>query len=160
MYVSEQLIEFIEFLLIGIIIAIIFDFFRAYRKVKNVSFIVLALQDVLYFAIATIILIFGIIYLLSSNIRLYIYIAIFLGAFIYITFLSKYILKIYILLFKFINGLIKFLISPILLNIQVIINIYKFFKKNIKKCCKKFSYMVLNIYNLVKVIFRKKNAKN
>ena len=36
MYVSNQVIDFIEFVLIGVLIAGIFDFFRAYRDRKSV----------------------------------------------------------------------------------------------------------------------------
>ena len=44
MYVSNQVIDFIEFVLIGVLIASIFDFFRAYRKIKKVKEIILKLN--------------------------------------------------------------------------------------------------------------------
>ena len=37
MHVSNQVTDFIEFVLIGVLIASIFDFFRAYRKIKKLA---------------------------------------------------------------------------------------------------------------------------
>lgn len=160
MYVSEQLIEFSEFLMIGIIMSVIFDFFRAYRKIKKVSFMTVAIQDILYFLIITTILIFSIIFLLNTNIRLYIFLAIFVGIIIYITFFSKYFIHMYIFIFKTIKKIGLFLILPFLLLKQIILKIYTFLKKIIEKCCKMFSNVVLNIYNSLKGIVKtEKNNK-
>ena len=65
MYVSNQVVDFIEFVLIGVIIASIFDLFRGYRKIKHVSTVSVMIQDVIYFIIVTIIIIFSIIPLFS-----------------------------------------------------------------------------------------------
>ena len=48
---SSHIVEFLKFVLIGGIIGIIFDFFRAYRKNKKVSTFVVTLQDIIYFLI-------------------------------------------------------------------------------------------------------------
>lgn len=162
MYISEQLIEFSKFIMIGIILSVIFDFFRAYRRIKKVSFATVALQDILYFLIVTIILIFSIIFLLNTSIRVYIFLAIFVGIIIYITFLSKFFINMYIFIFKTIKNFLLFLILPCKLFAQIIIKIYNFFEKYTKKCCKMFSNMVLNIYsklsNLFAKLFKKGNV--
>lgn len=59
MYVSNQVIDFIEFVLIGVLIASIFDFFRAYRKIKKVSTLTVMIQDSIYFIIVTMVIIFS-----------------------------------------------------------------------------------------------------
>ena len=56
MYVSNQLIDFLEFVVVGAIIGIVFDFFRGYRKIKNVSTITVVIQDVIKFVHIIIIL--------------------------------------------------------------------------------------------------------
>ena len=78
MYVSNQVIDFIEFVLIGVLIASIFDFFRAYRKIKKVSTLTVMIQDSIYFIIVTMVIIFSIIKLLDSQIRLYVFLGILL----------------------------------------------------------------------------------
>ena len=87
--ITEQLIDFLQFVLIGVIISIIFDFFRSYRMNKKVSNISVMIQDILFFVIATIIIIMGIVYILDSDLRLFVFLAIILGIFIYTTLLSK-----------------------------------------------------------------------
>ena len=70
MSVVKQLLEFIEFTCIGILLAIIFDFFRAYRKFKIPTSKGTIIQDILYFVIATVIVSLGVINILDSSFRL------------------------------------------------------------------------------------------
>ena len=74
--VVEQSKEFIEFVALGILIALIFDFFRAYRKYKKVNYIGVIFQDIIFFLIVSLIIIFSIVYILDSNIRIYIFLAV------------------------------------------------------------------------------------
>ncbi len=150
MFISEQIIEFSQFVFIGILISVIFDFFRAYRKLNKVSFVVVALQDIIYFLIITVILILSIIFLLNTSIRLYIFVAIFVGIGIYITFFSKYVIKAYMLMFNTMKRILQFIILPIKLSVENIKKIYTFFEKNIKKCCKMFSNMILILCSAIK----------
>ena len=140
--VGQQLFEFFEFVIIGIIIALIFDFFRAYRKYKKVSNKNVIFQDILFFSIVSIIIIFSIIYILDSNIRLYIFMAVIIGILIYISIFSKYFLKIYDVIIKLFFGTISFIFIPLEFIRQIIYQIFKFLRKNIKKCCKKIFYMI------------------
>ncbi len=142
MYVSTQTIDFLEFILIGAIIACVFDFFRGYRKLKKVNTVSVIIQDIIYFVIVTIIIIFSIIKLLDSQIRLYIFIAILLGCCMYFCTLSKFVTKIFMLFFSMSKEIFLTLILPILLDIQIFIKISKFFKKIWKKCCKMLFYMI------------------
>ena len=164
MYVSSELLEFLDFLLIGVLISFIFDFFRAFRRVRKVSFIVVAVQDIIYFLIITVILIFSIIFLLNTSIRLYIFLAVLSGILIYATFFSKHIIKFYMKIFKMTRRIFVFLAMPLKLTVQILIKIYNFFKKYIKKCCKMFRSMILivckrlnNIF--IKLFSRKNNNK-
>ena len=111
--VMQQLIEFFDFIIIGIIIATIFDFFRAYRKYKKVSNSSVIFQDILFFCIVSIIIIFSFVYILDSNIRLFIFIAILLGILIYISIFSKYFLKTYDIILKLFFDIISFIFLPI-----------------------------------------------
>lgn len=142
MYVTSQLIDFIEFVIIGAIIGAVFDFFRAYRKVKKTNTALVITQDILFFLIVTVIVIFSIIKLLDSQIRLYIFIAIIIGLSIYFCILSKIIMSIDIAFIKMFKQIVTIIFLPILLHGSILRKIGDFLKKIIKKCCKMFLFML------------------
>lgn len=142
MYVSSQLIDFFEFVLIGAIISCVFDFFRAYRKLNKVTTFKVLSQDIIFFIITTIIIIFSIINLLDSEIRLYIFIGLILGCSIYFCVISRFVIKLYIVFFNMFKEIVSTIFLPVLLNIQVFQKISKKMKKIWKKCCKMFLYMI------------------
>lgn len=151
--VKDQIINFLQFVTIGVIVALIFDFFRAYRSRKKVSNFIVMVQDIIYFLIVTIIVIFSIVNFLDSSLRLYILFAIIIGIMLYISLLSKFILKIYDTFFLTLFFIIDVFFTPIKLILQIFKKIYSFFEKNIKKCCKK-------IFNMVSFICKRfKNSK-
>lgn len=159
--VTQQLMEFFHFVIIGILLALIFDFFRAYRKYKKLpSKKMVIWQDILYFLIATIIITFSIIYLLDSNIRFYIFLAIFLGVMAYIALFSKYFLKIYHVILSVFFETITIVLLPIQFHFAILIVIYHFFEKYMKKCCKMFFNMITYIGKKTKVKKPKKINSN
>ena len=145
--VTLQLLDFFEFVIVGVVISILFDFFRAYRSARKINNFTVLIQDIIYFFLVTIIIIFSIINILDSNLRLYIFFAMVLGIITYISILSKFFLKLYNKFFKTISFVVDVIFSPIKLYIQILRKFYKFFKKNIKKCCKKFFYVLSLICN-------------
>lgn len=158
--VMPQIIEFFNFVLIGIILALVFDFFRAYRKYKGKSSnISIIFQDILYFFIATIIIVISLVYVLNSSIRAYIFLAIILGIMTYITVLSSYIMKIYCLVISSFLNTVKFIFLPIILQFSLLKNMCNFLIKYIKKCCKKFFYMIFFICKGIRFTKGKKDCK-
>lgn len=153
MYVTSQLIDFIEFVIIGAIIGAVFDFFRAYRKVKKTNTALVITQDILLFLIVTVIVILSIIKLLDSQIRLYIFIAIIMGLSIYFCILSKIIISIDIAFIKMFKQIVTIIFLPILLHVSILRKIGVFLKKMIKKCCKMFLFML-------SFICKRKNEKD
>ncbi len=146
----NQLLDFIGFVIIGIVIAVIFDFFRALRKIKKIPPLIVVIQDIIYFIIATLIIMYGVIKILDTNMRFYIFLAIILGCFIHFSFLSKYAIKLYIILFKASKSIVDFFVLPLYLNIYVVARICIFMKKIVKKCCKKFFYVITFITESLK----------
>ena len=160
MLITTQLFDFIGFFLIGILIAIIFDFFRTYRLLNKTTAFVLIIQVIIYLFISTSIIILGVINILDSSMRLYIFFAIVLGCVIYYIFFSKYIIKLYSFLFRTAKAIFEFIFLPINLTLYIIVKICIFIKKMTKKCCKKFFYVVTLIQNLFKNIkFKTKDKK-
>ena len=158
---SSHLLEFFGFLLIGVTLGIIFDFFRAYRKLKKSSVFFVTLQDIIFFIIATIIILLSIIFILDTEIRFYIFLAIGIGIYLYIKIFSRFILKIIVKFYEVINNFLGLIFLPISLIITLFKKIYQFLKKIIKKCCKKFLYVISILH---KVIFckllKQKKVKN
>lgn len=159
MYVSNQVIDFLEFVFIGALIACIFDFFRGYRKFKSVNTMSVIIQDIIFFIIVTIIIIFSIVKLLDSQIRLYIFLGILIGCAIYFSTISKYIIKLYIIFFNMFKEIINAIFLPVILNIQIFQKIAKKIKKIWEKCCKMFLYMISCIckFSKNKIIVKLKN---
>ncbi len=139
------------FFIIGIIIAIIFDFFRTYRSLKRVSSMKVIVQDIIYFFVSTFIILWGIINILDSSIRLYIFIAIILGSALHFTFFSKYSQKVYKFLFKTSKEIIDFFLLPLNLILYIILKNCIILKKFVKKCCKKFFNMLTFIIDKLKI---------
>lgn len=150
MSVSNQVYIFLGFVVIGIVIAVIFDFFRCYRKIKKCSELSVLIQDIIYFVLVAVIIMLGIIYILNSSFRFYIFLAIIIGCMIHIGFFSKYMMKIYEVFFMTLKTFFSFILVPLQLNIEIGKKIWSILRKMIKKCCKLFSYMVSYLRKLLK----------
>ncbi len=142
MSVTRQIIEFIGFTSIGVILAMIFDVFRAYRKMKKVDNKTLMVQDILYFLIATVIVLLGVVYILESSIRFYVFVAMALGIYGYAHLLSKHVVRMLMKSFHLIRRITSFLGITLVLFYQILQKIVEIMKKIVKKCCKNFFYVV------------------
>ena len=89
MYTFSQEQIFIFFFIIGIIISIIFDFFRVLRKNFKTDDFITFIQDIIFIAISGLFVLYSIIKLNNGEIRFYLFIAIFFGIFIYSLTISK-----------------------------------------------------------------------
>ena len=106
--IKNQLIIFLIFALSGIIISMIFDFFRAIRKTTKTSNFIIYIEDCLFWIISGIILIFEIAKFSYGELRLYIFVGLIIGSLIYFFFLSKWLLKLFVnTLSIIINSIIK-----------------------------------------------------
>lgn len=150
------MINFLQFIGVGVILAIIFDFFRAYRRYKKVQKGKSVIQNILYFVIAWFIIIFSLLKLINGDIRIYLFFGILIGVLIYLSTFSNYVIKMFIKLFKINSEFMDYILLPIKLFRQILQKIYTFFILFIKKCCKLFLYVIFNIYKFFKNIFSKK----
>lgn len=164
--VSKQLIDFLQFVVVGMLLTLIFDFFRSYRKNKKVTIKVLVIQDLIYFLVIAVLISVSIACLLDTSIRLYVFIAIICGSLIYLSVFSKYMTILYNMAFSLFSSSIYFFKLPIDIIRQFIQENCKFILKITKKCCKKFSHMLsLNCKKskmnkgFLSPIFRLKNKK-
>jgi len=106
--ITRELTVFLWFILSGMIGSVLFDYIRALRhNRKHNNAIVVGLEDFLFWLlIGALFLVF--VYLLDvEQIRLYMFVGMFLGACLYFLTFGKYIYKLLDLICRYIKGLIE-----------------------------------------------------
>lgn len=96
---AEQTLSFLLSLLLGVILCLKYDIFRAYRKIKKPTVIGVFIQDVLYFLICAVLTFLLMIITTSGQVRGYIFIGIVIGFAICRISLSVLFFKILVVLF-------------------------------------------------------------
>ena len=107
--IENQAYLFGIFVINGIVIGLLFDFFRILRKSFKTNDFITYIEDILFWILAGIILLYPIFIFNDGEIRLFMFLAVLLGIIIYILSISSYIIKINV---KIINC-IKFIIIKI-----------------------------------------------
>lgn len=113
------------FFLTGICIGLLFDFFRIQRKVLKTCDFITYIQDILFWIVSGLIIIFVIMKYTNGEIRIYMVLGIILGILIYFLIISKYIMKIFVCILSFLLNII----GKLLFSIK---KIYKIIKKSWK----------------------------
>lgn len=137
MSIAEQTQIFIIFVIVGIIISFLFDIFRILRKVYKFSNMLIYMQDILFWLLTGIIILQAIFKFNSGDIRIFLFLGIFVGVFIYISLFSIYVIKIGSFILKLINTLIRKLINvfkvPICKILNFMVKYYRNLRKNVLK---------------------------
>lgn len=137
-----QIINLLIFIVVGIVLGIIFDSFRIIRKSFKTPDFVTYIEDILFWIISGIILLFCIFTFNNGELRLYLFASIIVGNIIYMVTLSKYFIKVSTFILISIKKILfipfslvkKFLIIPTARPIQ---NVNKYMTKLFKKLFKK-----------------------
>lgn len=116
--VYNQISCLLLFILIGILIGLIFDFFRILRRSFKTNTIITAIEDILFWLISGFILLFAVFILNNGEIRLYMFFSIIFGLYIYLVTLSKILIKYLVNIICFFKKIlsvpIKFIVNIIL----------------------------------------------
>lgn len=107
--ISTEFNIFLSFILIGLIIGFLFDFFRILRRTYKTPDFVTILEDITFWLVSGIILLLGIFILNEGKIRAYLFMGLFLGIVIYAMVFSKSIVKYGTNFLKFFN---RFIVNP------------------------------------------------
>lgn len=102
---------FVLFFIVGTIIGLIFDLFRVIRKCFKTPDSITLLEDLIFISISGILIIYGIIIINNGEIRLFLFLAIFLGMLIYFLTISNLYV---IILYEIVNLCKKILKMPLL----------------------------------------------
>ena len=129
---------FVIFILNGFLIGILFDIFRILRKSFKTKDIVTYIEDILFWIITGIFLLYSVFRFNNGEIRLYMFIAILIGVLLYMLILSSYIIKINVKIITSVKNLFQ--------------KIFNVFFKPFKKLFDKIRLMITNVF--------KKNQKS
>ena len=134
----HQLTTLLIFILTGIVIGFVFDFFRILRRSFKTSDIVTYIQDFLFWIISGAIFLFSIFKFNNGELRAYIFIGTILGVITYMLFLSKCLINLFTKVLIFLKKILSYPIKCILnfWKNNIYTPIYKIIKKltkNIKK---------------------------
>ena len=126
--IQEEVYVFLWSIVIGIILALIFDFFRLMRRKGNTRNFVVYIQDIIYWLIVAVIIITSAFITNDGEIRGFMFIGYIIGAIFYLFIFSKFFLKIFGSLLDFVENIISCCRNII----RKFANKIKFKKKNVK----------------------------
>lgn len=133
MYYFSQEEVFLLFFIIGIIIGLVFDFFKVLRKSFKTKDLITFIEDLLFLLISGSLIIFGVIKLNGGEVRFYLFLGIFFGILIYSLTISKLYV---IILYEFVRickKIIIFFIQIFFKLLHIFKNIFNYIFKQIKK---------------------------
>lgn len=116
----EQLRSFAIFILVGFLIGLLLDSFRILRKTFKTSDFVTAIEDVLFWILTGLLVLFSIFKFNNGSIRVYIILGIFIGTTIYMLIFSKIVVGTLVKIINFIKKIILYIVKFILYPINII----------------------------------------
>ena len=132
--ISNQLYVFLIYCLCGIIIGLFFDIFRILRKSFRTPDIVTYIEDIIFWILTGLFLIYIIFTFNNGEIRSYIFVGLGLGILFYLLIFSKFFIKTNVIIIKYLKAIFKKVFEIITYPFKVIIRIFdKLILKNIKK---------------------------
>ena len=160
--IENQAFIFMVFIINGILIGLLFDFFRIMRRTFKTNNIITYIEDFIFWILTGIILLYSIFTFNNGEIRIYMFLGVLLGITLYMLSISSYVIKINVKIINFIKMIIAKIIEIILYPIKLLLKILKsiFYKPvafiiiNIRKIIKKYTTKLLINNN-----FKPKNSK-
>lgn len=130
---------FLIFVVNGILIGLLFDIFRILRKSFKTNDFVTYLEDILFWILTGLILLYSIFIFNNGEIRLYMFLGVLLGCTLYMLLFSSYVIKINVKIILFLKNTIGKTLSILFLPIKCT---YQLLKKIFQK---PISFMIINI---------------
>jgi len=112
---QNQAYLFLVFSLTGVVIGILFDIFRIFRKTIKTHNILTYIEDILFWILTGLLVLYNIWYFNDGEIRIYMFLGIILGTLIYMSTLSKFVILIFSTILELIIKILKIPLKTILL---------------------------------------------
>ena len=151
--INNQAQLFLVFIINGIIIGILFDFFRILRKSFKTSDFTTYIEDILFWILTGFSILFTLFKFNNGEIRLYMFFAIVIGVLLYMLIFSSYIIKINVSIIVFFKKIIKKILFYVFILIKCLLKAVK------KIVFNPISFIFINIRSLYTNLF-KFNTKN
>ena len=137
--INSQLYLFLIFAVDGIIIGFLFDFFRILRTAVKTPDVITYIEDILFWILTGLLILYSIFTYNNGEIRLFMFLAIVLGILLYVIILSKFVIKLNLIIIDF----IKKIFSLIFKFIRIPLDIFSQILKHI--LFKPISFIIINI---------------
>lgn len=125
MTVGKEVYVFLSCVLGGMIVAFIYDVFRAGRRAIKSGNLIIYFEDFIYWIIAAFVL-FGIVYYSNDGeIRGYVFIGAIQGIIIYALLLSRVVMKVFLLIIGIIYKIIVTLFNFLLIPVKIVYKIFR-----------------------------------
>ena len=125
--VTNQAYLFLIFIINGIIIGVLFDFFRILRKTIKTKDAITYIQDILFWILTGFIVLYSTFTFNSGEIRIFMFIAILIGVIFYMTLISSYVIKVNVTIINFIKNIIQKIFNILITPTE---NFIKILQKN------------------------------
>lgn len=132
--ISNQLYVFLIYSFSGVIIGLFFDVFRILRKSFKTPDFVTYIEDIIFWILTGLFLIYIIFKFNNGEIRSYIFIGLGIGILLYLLIFSKYFIKINVIIIKYLKAIFRTIFQIITYPFKVILRIFdKLILKNVVK---------------------------
>lgn len=148
-----QLNSLFIYIISGMIIGVLFDFFRILRKSFHTPDFITYIEDILFWIITGIFLLFLLFNFSNGEIRIYTFLGLLIGIIVYMIFISKFIIKVSVTIVKFIKNIILKILSILFFPIKKLLKI-------LKKIYIPFTFFVINIKKSISNIIKKITIKS
>lgn len=108
------------FLMLGIYIGVLFDIFRISRRVFKTPNIIIYIEDILFWILTGFLISYAISVFTNGEIRLYMILMIFIGAFLYFISISKYFILLNTKILNFVKSTTHLLLIPLRKSLNIV----------------------------------------
>ena len=160
--ITNQAYLFLIFIANGIIIGILFDFFRILRRSFKTGDIITYLEDFIFWILTGIVILYSVFVFNNGEIRLYLFFGIAIGIISYMLIASTYVIKINVAIINFLKKILGRLFNFLSIPFKIV---YKLLRKIFFK---PISFIIINLRknstnlfkNMIKITKNHKKIEN
>ena len=160
--ITNQAYLFLIFIANGIIIGILFDFFRILRRSFKTGDIITYLEDFIFWILTGIVILYSVFVFNNGEIRLYLFFGIAIGIISYMLIASAYVIKINVAIINFLKKILGILLNFLSIPFKIV---YKLLRKIFFK---PISFIIINLRknstnllkNMIKISKNQKKIEN
>ena len=165
--ILNQAYIFLIFVINGFLIGILFDIFRILRKSFKTKDIITYIEDILFWILTGLLLLYSIFTFSNGELRLYMFLGVFIGCILYMIIISQYFIKINVKIILFTKGIVYKIFYILTFPMRILLKILKkflfkpihFLTINIKKIQKNIKEKCKNLINFNRKIIKTQKIK-